>query len=298
MTRLSTRQLARIAKLTSALAFASAGASAALTASIACAAAMPVDAASQAQSQTVGTSRASMAKIFAPSGTLRASINLGNPVLASLDPLTGKPAGVSVDLTTELAKRLGVPLQLVVVKSAGASVENVNHDKADIGFFAVDPKRGAEISFTKPYVLIEGFYLVRNDSPIKTDEQVDRPGVTVAVGKNSAYDLFLTRELHHATIVRIPTSPAVVQGFLDQHLDVAAGVRQQLEKDAANAGGLRLLDQRFMVIRQAMGVPKAKGEDAAAYLSQFVEDMKTSGFVETSLARHHIAGAAVAKTGD
>ncbi|MDE1180963.1 ABC transporter substrate-binding protein [Paraburkholderia sp.] len=239
-----------------------------------------------------------MAKIFAPSGTLRASINLGNPVLASLDPLTGKPAGVSVDLTTELAKRLGVPLQLVVVKSAGASVENVNHDKADIGFFAVDPKRGAEISFTKPYVLIEGFYLVRNDSPIKTDEQVDRPGVTVAVGKNSAYDLFLTRELHHATIVRIPTSPAVVQGFLDQHLDVAAGVRQQLEKDAANAGGLRLLDQRFMVIRQAMGVPKAKGEDAAAYLSQFVEDMKTSGFVETSLARHHIAGAAVAKTGD
>ena len=237
-------------------------------------------------------------KAFAPSGTLRASINLGNPVLASLDPASGKPVGVSVDLAAELARRLGVPLQLVAVRSAGASVDNVNQDKADVGFFAVDPKRGQEISFTKPYVLIEGFYLVHDTSPITTNEQVDQPGVTVAVGKDSAYDLFLTRELHHATIVRIPTSPAVVQGFLDQHLDVAAGVKQQLERDAAKAGGLRMLNQRFMVIRQAMGVPKAKGDEAAAYLSQFVEDMKASGFVAASLARHHIEGAAVAKDND
>ncbi|SIO70630.1 amino acid ABC transporter substrate-binding protein, PAAT family [Burkholderia sp. GAS332] len=243
--------------------------------------------------QTEATN-AAMAMVFAPSGTLRASINLGNPVLASLDPATGKPVGVSVDLATEFAKRLGVPLQLVAVKSAGASVENVNQDKADIGFFAVDPKRGQEIAFTKPYVLIEGFYLVRDTSPITTNADVDQPGVTIAVGKGSAYDLFLTRELHHATIVRIPTSPAVVQAFLDQHLDVAAGVKQQLEKDAAQAGGLRILDQRFMVIRQAMGVPKSKGDEAAAYLSRFVEDMKASGFVKASLERHHIAGAAVA----
>lgn len=238
--------------------------------------------------------RSALANVFAPSGTLRASINLGNPVLASLDPKTGKPVGVSVDLATALAKRLGVPLQLVAVKSAGNSVENVNQDKADVGFFAVDPKRGQEISFTAPYVLIEGFYLVHQDSPITTNEQVDQPGVTVAVGKGSAYDLFLTRELHRATIVRIPTSPAVVQGFLDQKLSVAAGVKQQLEKDAAKAGGLRILDQRFMVIRQAMGVPKAKGDAAASYLSQFVEDMKRSGFVAASLKRHHIEGAVVA----
>ena len=246
-----------------------------------------------ALAQTKDTN-AAMAMVFAPSGTLRASINLGNPVLASLDPATGKPVGVSVDLATEFAKRLGVPLQLVAVKSAGASVENVNQDKADIGFFAVDPKRGQEIAFTNPYVLIEGFYLVRDTSPITTNADVDQPGVTIAVGKGSAYDLFLTRELHHATIVRIPTSPAVVQAFLDQHLDVAAGVKQQLEKDAAQAGGLRILDQRFMVIRQAMGVPKARGDEAAAYLSRFVEDMKASGFVKASLERHHIAGAAVA----
>ncbi|MGH8780127.1 ABC transporter substrate-binding protein [Paraburkholderia sp.] len=239
-----------------------------------------------------------MAAVFAPGGTLRASINLGNPVLAMLDPTTGKPVGVSVDLATELAKRLGVRLELVAVKSAGMSVENVNQNKADIGFFAIDQKRGQEIAFTKPYVLIEGFYLVRDASPIMTNDEVDRSGVTVAVGAGSAYDLFLTRELHHATLVRIPTSPAVVQSFLDQHLDVAAGVKQQLEHDAAKTGGLRILNQRFMVIRQAMGVPKARGDEAAAYLSKFVEDMKASGFVAASLARHRIAGAEVAGADD
>jgi polar amino acid transport system substrate-binding protein len=259
-------------------------------------AALSVPAFAQTQSSTHASE--SMVKVFAPSGTLRASINLGNPVLASIDPATGKAVGVSVDLATELARRLGVPIQLVVVKSAGASVDNVNQDKADVGFFAVDPKRGQEISFTKPYVLIEGFYLVRDTSPITTNDQVDQPGVTVAVGKDSAYDLFLTRELHRARIVRIPTSPAVVPNFLDQHLDVAAGVKQQLERDAAKAGGLRILDQRFMVIRQAMGVPKAKGDEAAAYLSTFVENMKASGFVAASLGRHQISGAAVAKDDD
>ncbi|MFL9926123.1 ABC transporter substrate-binding protein [Herbaspirillum lusitanum] len=239
-----------------------------------------------------------MAAIFAPGGSLRASINLGNPVLASVDAATGAPVGISVDLAAELAKRLGVPLQLVAVKSAGASVENLEQDKADIGFFAVDPKRGQEISFTRPYVLIEGFYAVRADSPISSNEQVDQSGITVAVGKGSAYDLFLTRELQRATIVRIPTSPAVVQGFLDQNLSVAAGVKQQLEKDAATAGGLRILGQRFMVIRQAMGVPKSRGEQAAGYLADFVEEMKASGFVAASMSRHKIEGALVAKADD
>jgi polar amino acid transport system substrate-binding protein len=267
-----------------------------LAASLATGAVLSVSVSTSAPSQTKNAD-SSMATVFAPGGTLRASINLGNPVLASLDPVTGKPVGVSVDLATEFAKRLGVPLQLVAVKSAGLSVENVNQDKADIGFFAIDPKRGQEIAFTQPYVLIEGFYLVRNASPITTNDQVDHSGVTVAVGAGSAYDLFLTRELHHATLVRIPTSPAVVQGFLDQHLDVAAGVKQQLEEDAAKTGGLRILNQRFMVIRQAMGVPKAKGEEAAAYLSKFVEEMKASGFVAASLERHGIKGAEVAGSG-
>jgi polar amino acid transport system substrate-binding protein len=234
---------------------------------------------------------------LAPTGTLRASINLGNPVLASLDPKTSQPTGVSVDLANELGRQLGVPVEYVVAQSAGASVTNVSSGNADIGFFAVDPKRGEEIAFTDPYVLIEGFYLVRNDSPITTNAQVDQPGNTVAVGKGSAYDLFLTRELHQATIVRIPTSPAVVQGFLDQNLTVAAGVKQQLQKDAGRIGGLRILDQRFMVIRQAMGVPKTRGEAAAQYLANFVKQMRASGFVADSLKRHHIDGAVVAGEG-
>lgn len=231
-------------------------------------------------------------KALAPNGRLRASINLGNPVLASLDA-DGKPVGVSVDLATALAAQLGVPLDLVVSKSAGNSVDNVASEKADVGFFAIDPKRGQEIAFTSAYVEIEGSYMVRTDSPIKTNAQVDQPGVTVAVGAGSAYDLYLTRALHQARLVRIPTSPAVVQGFLDQHLDVAAGVRQQLQSDAAHTPGVRILDERFMVIRQAMGVPKSRGDAAAKYLAAFVESMKASGFVTQALARHHIEGATV-----
>lgn len=248
--------------------------------------------------QGARTASAELVAAFAPSGTLRASINLGNPILASLDPHTHQPVGVSVDLAGELAKRLGVPLQLVAVTSAGASVENVEQDKADIGFFAIDPKRGQIIEFTRPYVLIEGVYAVRNDSPITTNAQVDQPGTTVAVSRGSAYDLFLSRELHHATIVRLPTSPGIVQGFLDQHLSVAAGIRQQLAKDAAKAVGMRLLDEHFMVIRQAMGLPKAKGDAAARYLAEFVEEMKASGFVAAALARHQIEGAGVAGEDD
>jgi polar amino acid transport system substrate-binding protein len=233
-------------------------------------------------------------KAFAPTGTLRASINLGNPILANRDPASGEPFGVSVDLARAFAQRLGVPLELVVFDAAGKSVEAVSDERADFGFFAVDPKRGETIAFTAPYVLIEGFYLVRDDSSIRTNAEVDQPHNRVAVGKGSAYDLFLTRELKAAPIVRAPTSPTVVQTFLEQRLEVAAGVKQQLEADAAKVGGLRLLDERFMVIRQAMGVAKSRGEKAADVLRDFVEDMKRSGFVAEALERHHIAGASVA----
>ncbi|MFP3799038.1 ABC transporter substrate-binding protein [Paraburkholderia tropica] len=233
-------------------------------------------------------------KAFAPTGTLRASINLGNPILANRDPQTGEPFGVSIDLARAFAKRLDTPLELVVFDAAGKSVEAVSDERADFGFFAVDPKRGETIAFTSPYVLIEGFYLVRDDSPIRSNAQVDDVRHRVAVGKGSAYDLFLTRELKAAEIVRAPTSPTVVQTFIEQQLDVAAGVKQQLEADAAKVGGLRLLDERFMVIRQAMGVAKHRGEAAATELRTFVEEMKRSGFVADALARHGIQGASVA----
>jgi polar amino acid transport system substrate-binding protein len=231
---------------------------------------------------------------FTPTGRLRASINLGNPILANADSSTGKPFGVSVDLAREFGKRLGVEVELIVFDTAGKSVEAVADERADIGFFAIDPVRGTSIAFTAPYVLIEGFYLVRDASPIRANADVDEAANRVVVGKGSAYDLFLTRELKAAQIVRALSSPAVVQTFMDQQLEVAAGVKQQLEADAAKTSGLRLLDERFMVIQQAMGTPKSRGEDAAKFLAAFVEEMKTSGFVADALKRHGIAGASVA----
>ena len=236
----------------------------------------------------------SLTPTFAPTGTLRASINLGNPILANKDPATGQPFGISIDLARNLAKRLGVELELVVFDTAGKSVDAVKNERADVGFFAVDPLRGAEISFTLPYVLIEGCYMVREASPLQRNEDVDQAGVSVTVGAGSAYDLYLTREIKHAQIVRALSSPAVVDTFIAQNLDVAAGVKQQLEADAKRITGLRLLPGRFMEIRQAMGTPKSRGTAAADYLHAYVEEMKASGFVAESMKRHGIQGATVA----
>jgi polar amino acid transport system substrate-binding protein len=230
---------------------------------------------------------------FTPTGKLRTSINLGNPILANRGT-DGQPLGVSIDLARRFGIWLGVDVELVVFDSAGKSVEAVTAEQADIGFFAVDPLRGAGISFTAPYVLIEGAYLVREDSLIKENAEVDQPNVTVTVGKGSAYDLYLTRELKSAQIVRAPTSPMVVDTFMEHSLDVAAGVRQQLESDAKRLSGLRLLPGRFMLIQQAMGLPKGRGEAAAAALRSFVEEMKAQGFVADALKRHGIEGASVA----
>jgi polar amino acid transport system substrate-binding protein len=179
------------------------------------------------------------------------------------------------------------------VTSAGASVETLAKGQVDVGFFALDPARAATTAFTAAYVQIEGAYLVRNDSPLRSNDEVDREGTRVAVGNKSAYDLYLTREIRRAKLERAPTSPAVVDYFIANKLDVAAGVKQQLEMDAKRIPGLRLLPGRFMVINQAMGM--ARGKDAGAkYLSAFVEEMKASGFVADSLKRHGIEGAIVA----
>ena len=229
---------------------------------------------------------------LASTGALRAAINLGNPILASRGP-DGTPQGVSVDLAREAARRLGVPLELMPFPSAGSVVDAVKAQQVDLAFVAIDPVRGADTDYTAPYVIIEGAYLVRDDSPLQRNDEVDRAGTRVAVGRGSAYDLFLTRELKAATIVRTPTSPAVVDFFLAQHLEVAAGVRQQLESDARRVRGVRLLPGRFMVIEQAMGVHKGRHR-AQAWLSGFVETMKASGFVAEALKRHGIEGAEVA----
>ncbi len=225
-------------------------------------------------------------------GKLRAAINLGNPILASRGRY-GEPQGVSVDLAREAARRLAVPLELVPFDSAGAVVAAMQAQQVDLAFVAIDPVRGADMAYTPPYVIIEGAYLVRDASPLQRNDEVDRAGTRVAVGRGSAYDLFLTRELKAATIVRAPTSPAVTDLFLAQGLDVAAGVRQQLEADARRVGGVRLLPGRFMAIEQAMAVCKGCSQ-AQDWLSRFIADMKSSGYIADSLKRHGIEGAEVA----
>jgi polar amino acid transport system substrate-binding protein len=200
---------------------------------------------------------------------------------------------VSVDLAREAARRLKLPIELVTFNSAGAVVEAVKAREVDLAFVAIDPVRAADMEYTAPYVIIEGAYLVRNDSPLQRNDEVDRAGTRVAVGRGSAYDLFLSRQLKAATLVRAPTSPAVTDLFLAQRLEVAAGVKQQLEADASRVGGVRLLPGRFMVIEQAMGVPKGRVE-AQQWLSAFIEEMKASGFVADALRRHGIEGAVVA----
>jgi polar amino acid transport system substrate-binding protein len=217
-------------------------------------------------------------------------------VLAGLDA-AGEPSGISADLACLLAAQLGVGIAWRIFKKADESVQCVRADEADIGFFAIDPVRGEGLHFSPPYVQIEGAYLVRNDSPLQSNNEVDHASNRVTVGAGSAYDLFLTRHLKHAPIVRAPSSPAVVDVFMAQQLEVAAGVKQQLEADAQRLPGVRLLPGRFMVIHQAMGMPAQRSETARQFLNGFVEDTKRSGWVAEAFVRHQIQGAAVAPPG-
>lgn len=232
------------------------------------------------------------ARELSSTGRLRAAINLGNPILAG-QGADGVLRGVSVDLAREAARQLGLSVDLVPFKSAGNVVQAIKAGQVDMAFVAIDPVRGADMEYTAPYVIIEGAYLVRDGSPLRFNEEVDRSGTRVVVGRGSAYDLYLSRTLKSATLVRVPTSPAVVDEFLAQRFEVAAGVKQQLEMDARRVGGVRLLPGRFMIIEQAMGVPKGRLA-AQAWLSRFVEEMKANGFVADALRRHQIQGASVA----
>jgi polar amino acid transport system substrate-binding protein len=221
---------------------------------------------------------------LAPSGTLRAAINFGNPVLAQKDPATQDARGASVDIARELASRLGVPLALVTFDAAGKVFEALKGGAWDVAFLAIDPKRAAEIDFTAPYVIIEGSYMVRADSPLRAIEDVDRAGVRIAVGNGSAYELYLSRTIRHAELVRAATGALSIEQFLRDGLEAAAGVKSPLVRYAQAHEGLRVMDGRFMAIEQAMGTPK--GRDAGAtYLRGFVEELKASGFVADALAR-------------
>jgi polar amino acid transport system substrate-binding protein len=224
-------------------------------------------------------------KDLAPSGKLRAAINFGNGVLAQKGP-NGEPMGVTPELATALAERLGVPTEFVVYSAAGKVFAGAKDDAWDIAFIAIEPVRAAEIAFTAPYVIIEGTYMVRRDSPLADVADVDRPGIKIGVGLGSVYDLYLTRTLKHATLVRAPKGGAAggIEPFVNDRLDAAAGVREPLAAYAKDHPEVRVMAGRFEEIRQAIGTPKARTA-GAAYLRGFVEEMKRNGFVADALKR-------------
>ena len=235
------------------------------------------------------TPSADLVRDLAPSGVLRASINLGNPVLAQGTP--DDPSGVTVDLAREVAARLAVPLELVCFDAARKSLQAMTDDRADLCFLAVDPARATEVAFTAPYVVIEGVYVVPADSALTSVSDVDRDGVRVGVKQGSAYDLYLTRTLEHATVVR---GAEGVDVFREQGLEAGAGIRQPMEAYVATRPDLRVVGERFMEIQQAVGTTVARRPETVQFLRDLVEELKASGFVADALSRSGQPAAAVA----
>ena len=240
---------------------------------------------------------------LAPLGRLRAAINFGNSVLAqrpgnpesSAGLGEGAPHGVSAELARALADRLGVAIDYIAYDAAGKVVDALKAGDGawDIAFLAIDPVRAAGIDFTAPYVLIEGTYVVPANSELRTVADVDRVGLRVAVAQGSAYDLYLTRALKHATLVRESSGPEALDRFVRDRLEAAGGVRQPIAAFAAAHPGMRVIPGRFMSIEQAMATPKGR-PNGIAYLRGFIEEMKASGFVARALKESGQADAAVA----
>jgi polar amino acid transport system substrate-binding protein len=217
---------------------------------------------------------------LAPTGVLRAAINLGNPVLAH--GTAEAPAGVTVDIAREIGRRLDIPVRLLCFDAARDSYQAMVDGDADVCFLAVEPARETTVAFTAPYVVIDGVFAVPRDSDITRTADVDRAGVRVGVKRGSAYDLFLSRTLRHAKIVRGDGDPA---GLFARGLDVAAGIRQPMAAFVAAHPDFRLLDERFMGIRQAVGTTTTRSPETLAFLGGLVEELKAGGFVAAALDR-------------
>jgi polar amino acid transport system substrate-binding protein len=233
---------------------------------------------------------------LAPTGVLRAGINLSNFLLVSGKSPAGAPEGVAPDLAREIAARLGVPVAYVTYARPGELADAAGQGVWDIGLIAAEPARAETIAFSPAYAEIEATYLVPADSPIGSVEEVDRPGVRIAIAARSAYDLFLTRHLHHAELVRAPSLNASFDLFVAAELDALAGLRPRLLQDLEKLPGARILDGRFTAVQQAVGTAKAN-ETGARFLRDFIEDAKASGLVGRLIERHQIRGLSVAPPG-
>jgi polar amino acid transport system substrate-binding protein len=230
---------------------------------------------------------------LAPTGRMRVGINYANPVLATRDSATGELRGVAVDLAREIGRRVDLPVELVGYDAAGKMVERLKAGEWDIAFLAVDPVREAEIAFTPPYIEIEGTYLVPAGSSLNAIADVDRNGVRIALAAGAAYDLFLSRNIKNAELVRAPNPIAAFELVVAGKVEVLAGVKQTLAANAAKLAGSRVLDGRFLAIGQAIGIPN--GRDAGAlYLREFIEDAKASGLVARAIEKAGVRGVSIA----
>jgi len=230
---------------------------------------------------------------LAPTGTLRVGLNHSNFLLVGKDPVSGSPRGLAVDLAQELGRRVGLPVEFVGYDAPGKMAEAAQAGVWDIAFLGAEPARATQIAFTAAYLEIEATYLVPTGSPLRSIADVDRAGVRISVANKSAYDLFLSRTLQRAQLLRVDGVAASFEQFVAQKLEALAGLRPRLVTDAEKLPGSRVLEGRFTAIQQAIGTPQ--GRDAAArYLREFVEDVKASGLVAKAIERNGVRGVSVA----
>lgn len=232
-------------------------------------------------------------KEIAPTGMLRVGINLGNFLLTAKDPATGEPKGIAVDLGRELGRRLGVPVEIIGYPTPGELADAATFGAWDVGFLGAEPQRAKEIDFTAAYVEIEATYMVPPDSPIREISDVDREGVRIAVPEKSAYELYLSRSLKHAKLMRTKGGDAAFKLFVGEKLEALAGLRPRLVKDHEKLPGSRVIYGRFTAVQQAIGIPRGRLA-GAKYLREFVEDIKASGLVARTIEKNGVRGLTVA----
>ena len=230
---------------------------------------------------------------LAPTGALRAGLNLSNFLLVSGKDDTGGPVGVAPDMAAEIARRLGVPVKYVTYKTPGELADAAEAGAWDVGLIGAEPQRAEKIAFTPAYVEIEATYLVPKGSPLKAIADIDKPGVRIAVTGRSAYGLWLDRNIKQATLVKSGTLDAAYEQFVAEKLDVLAGLRPRLLQDVEKLPGARILDGKFMSVQQAIGTGR-KNAAGAAFLRAFVEETKASGFVQSLIDKHKVRGLSVA----
>jgi polar amino acid transport system substrate-binding protein len=230
---------------------------------------------------------------LAPTGTLRAAINMGNFLLVTGTAPSGDPEGVAPDMARAVADRLGVPVSYVPFASPGELVDAAGTDVWDIGLVGAEPAREKLMGFTAAYAEILATYIVPADSPFTTVDQVDRAGTRVIVRERAAYGLYLARSLKHAELVGTDTHDEACRRFVDEKFDALAGLRSGLLADAEKMAGVRVLDGGFTSVQQAIGTLK-QNKAAIAFLGDFVEEAKSSGMVQRLIDKHKVRGLTVA----